>query len=165
MGALARALGIHRNTIHYYLSGHGVFPEKLEKILDQLSLHPAEILIRKKSTDNPLVSIAPLVDRLQQKFSDAAFVLFGSRARKAARQYSDWDVGVYCQQGLTHERYRQMLREKEEWEERASYLIDVVNLNRADRDFLQSICEGWTFLGGNLGSWLELQKRVGHEET
>lgn len=165
IGALARTLGIHRNTIHYYLSGHGVFPEKLERILDQLSLDPADVLIRKKGAADPLAAIAPLMDRLQQQFPDAAFVLFGSRARKTARPYSDWDIGVYCQTGLTHERYREILREKEDWVEGSSYLVDVVNLNRADRDFLESICGGWTFLGGNLGSWLELQKKAIHEKA
>lgn len=165
IGALARALGIHRNTIHHYLSGHGVFPAKLEKILDRLSLNPADVLVQKKANDaNPLSPIAPLVDRLQRQCPDAAFVLFGSRARNTARAYSDWDIGAFSLGGISHEQYRQMRHTKEEWEEGSPYMVDVTNLNRADTDFLKSAARGWIFLGGNLGSWLALQQKVTHEK-
>lgn len=163
IGALARALGMHRNTIHYYLSGHGVFPEKLEKMLARLALRPADILVRKaESVANPLESIAPLVDLLQRKYPEAAFVLFGSRARNTARPYSDWDIGMYVRSGASHERYRMMRREKEEWEEQSPYFVDLSNLNRADDAFLRSAARGWVFLGGNLGSWIDLNTKANH---
>ncbi len=165
IGALARELGIHRNTIHYYLSGHGVFPEKLEKLLARLALQPADILVQKSGPKHhPLSAIAPLADLLQQQFPQVALVLFGSRVRNTARPYSDWDVGVYAQSGISHDQYRQMQKTKEEWEESSPYMVDVTNLNRADRDFLESASRGWIFLGGNLGSWLALHQKVKHEE-
>lgn len=165
IGALAKALGIHRNTIHYYLSGHGVFPDKLEKLLSRLSLNPADVVVQKKTQEtNPLSPIASLVDRLQCRFPEVAFVLFGSRARNTARPYSDWDIGVYGREDISHEQYRVMRREKEDWEEESPYMVDVTNLNRADEDFLKSASRGWIFLGGNLGSWLALNQMVIHEK-
>lgn len=166
IGALAKALGIHRNTIHHYLSGHGVFPDKLEKLFNRLSLNPADVLVKKEQkTTNPLSPIASLVDRLQILFPEVAFILFGSRARNTARTYSDWDIGVYGQNGISHEHYRTMRREKEDWEEQSPYMVDVTNLNRADGEFLKSVSRGWIFLGGNLGSWLALNQRVANEKT
>lgn len=166
IGALAKAVGVHRNTIHYYLSGHGVFPEKLEKLFSRLSIRPADVLVQKKQPGaDPLSTIAPLIDRLQSRFPEVAFVLFGSRARNTARPYSDWDVGVYCHHGISHEQYRIMRHEKEDWEEQSPYMVDVTNLNRADEDFLKSVSRGWIFLGGNLGSWLALNQKVTHEKT
>lgn len=166
IGALAKDLGIHRNTIHHYLSGHGVFPAMLEKLFSRLSLHPADVLIQKKQqVGNPLSPIASLVDRLQCRFPEVAFVLFGSRARNTARPYSDWDLGVYCRDGISHEHYRAMRSEKEDWEEQSPYMIDVTNLNLADEDFLRSASRGWIFLGGNLGSWLALNQKVAYEKT
>lgn len=165
IGALARELGIHRNTIHHYLSGHGVFPEKLEKLFACLSLQPTDVLIQKtERNENPLSPIAPLVDRLQHQFPDAAFVLFGSRARNTARPYSDWDIGVYNQKDISHDDYRKMYREKDDWEDDSPYKVDVTNLNRADGEFLKSASRGWIFLGGNLGSWLALNQKVTHEK-
>lgn len=165
IGELARSLNIHRNTIHYYLSGHGVFPDKLEKLLARLSLQPADVLVQKKARDaNSLSPIAPLIDQLQPQFPDAAFVLFGSRARNTARHYSDWDIGVYNQGGISHDQYRQMRRIKEDWEEHSPYMVDVTNLNRADEEFLKSASRGWIFLGGNLGSWLALNQKETHEK-
>lgn len=165
IGALARALGIHRNTIHHYLSGHGVFPTMLEKILDRLALQPGNVLVQKNARDaNPLSPIAPLVDCLQQQFPEVAFVLFGSRARNTARTYSDWDIGAFSQKDISHDQYRRMWRKKEDREEEFPYMVDVTNLNRADEDFLKSASRGWIFLGGNMGSWLALNQKVAHEK-
>ena len=161
IGALAKDLGVHRNTIHYYLSGHGVFPEAFEKILLRLRLKPEEILIRKEDPHlASLEAVAPLMSQLQARYSSSAFVLFGSRARQKSQKYSDWDIGVYDEQGLVHETYRKMNQVKGDFEESLPYKIDLVNLCRADSDFLREASKGWLFLGGSLKSWLELNKKV-----
>jgi len=87
-------------------------------------------------------------------------VLFGSRAREKSKKYSDWDIGVYCEEGLNHELYRKMRRTKEEFEESLPHLIDLVNLNWADDDFLKRAQRGWQFLGGSLKSWLALKRKA-----
>lgn len=166
IGALAKDLGLHRNTIHYYLSGHGVFPAAFEKLLSRLRLKPAEILIQsEESSLSPLEPIAPLISQLQEEFPSVAFVLFGSRARQKAQKYADWDIGIYAEKGLFHEIYRSMIQKKGDFEESSPYKIDLVNLNRADNDFLRQASKGSVFLGGSLTSWIALNKRSRHEEA
>lgn len=161
IGSLALQLKIHRNTIHHYLSGHGVFPENLERILDALDLSPADIIIRKREEQtSPLAQIAPLIDALQKSFPEITFVLFGSRAKGAAQKYSDWDIGVYLSQGIAHDVYRRIVRQGKELAESAPYAIDIVNLSRADEPFLREASRGWQFLGGSLEGWCALQRKA-----
>jgi len=161
IGDLAKDLGVHRNTLHHYLSGQGVFPSSLEKMFQQLRLKPEEILIQSgESHSTEIETIAPLVDKLQREFPEAAFVLFGSRTRETSKKYSDWDIGVFCEEGLDHDRYRKMRRIKEEIEDSLPYIIDLVNFNQADDDFMEKARKGWLFLGGSLKSWMALNRKV-----
>lgn len=160
IGELAKDLGIHRNTIHHYLSGESVFPSSLEKIFQRLKLRPEEILVQtEESHQGGVEPIASLVDLLQKICSSAAFVLFGSRAKEKSKKYSDWDIGLFCTEGLDHKLYRKMRQAKEEFEESTPYMIDLVNLNRADNEFLKTARRRWQFLGGSLKSWLALNKK------
>lgn len=161
IGELAKYLGVHRNTIHHYLSGHGVFPENFEKIIETLGLKPADILVKKIQKEiSPLEKIAPIVDDLHKNFPDVTFVLFGSRARGRAGKYSDWDIGVYSAKGLVHEEYRSIVRRKEDLIENLPFFVDIVNLNRADKDFLNDAGKGWIFLTGRCNDWVELQRKA-----
>jgi predicted nucleotidyltransferase len=161
IGDLAKSLGIHRNTIHHYLSGHGVLPDSFEKIIQALDLKPADILIEEAEAKSPLIEpIAPLVDSLHQDFPDFTFILFGSRPRGTAHKYSDWDLGVYSSNGLTHNRYRKILRRKDELVENLPFFVDIINLNRADEYFLKEASRHWMFLAGKLTDWIEIQKGV-----
>ncbi len=160
IGALAKTLGIHRNTIHHYLSGNGVFPDGLERILEALDLSPADIIIKREPEERPLERIAPFVDALHENFPEVTFILFGSRVRRNARKYSDWDIGVYVSEGLAHERYREIVRLAEELAEELPFDIDVVNLNHADEAFLAEASRGWRFLSGRLSDWYALQRKV-----
>lgn len=161
IGEFAKSLGIHRNTIHYYLSGHGVFPESLEKIIAALGLKPHEILIEEKKGEGPMIEpIAPLVDQLQKKFADVTFILFGSRSRGAAQKYSDWDLGVYSSKEIPHKLYRDILKFKDDIVEDLPFFVDIVNLNRADDYFLREASKYWMFLAGKLSDWVEIQRKV-----
>ncbi|MBI2068238.1 MAG: nucleotidyltransferase domain-containing protein [Deltaproteobacteria bacterium] len=156
---LARSLGIHRNTIHYYLSGHPVLPPALEKMLESLGLKPSEILIeRKKDDTESFKKVAAVVDQLHQEFPNITFVLFGSRTQKRAHRYSDWDIGAFSKNGLPHPIYRKLLRRKDELVESLPVMIDLISLNRAPPTFLQEISKNWLFLSGNQLDWLELQR-------
>ncbi|MFH1874940.1 MAG: nucleotidyltransferase domain-containing protein [Pseudomonadota bacterium] len=157
---LAKALGLHRNTIHYYLSGNGVFPDCLDKILAELDLNPAEVLIQKQFKKVDLEEIAPVIDQLAEEFPEITFILFGSRAKTNAAKYSDWDIGVFSKQGLDHELYRRMIRRKDELVENLPFFVDLVNFNRADDDFLLEVSKNWKFLVGKIGDWIFLQKKV-----
>ena len=158
---LAHELGMHRNTLHYYLSGRPPLPENFEKVIRALNLTPGEILIEKEVSKKFVhQEIAPLVDQLHSEFPDITFILFGSRAKGRGRKYSDWDLGVYCKEGLSHQRYRSIVRRKEDLVENSPYLVDLVNLNNADSSFLKKISKHWVFLTGRQQDWIELQKSL-----
>ena len=90
-------------------------------------------------------------------------VLFGSRAQDTARKYSDWDLGVFCADGLPHEKFCKIRKRKIELEEKSPYFIDLINLNRGDQDFLRDISQNWIFLTGKRQDWIELQKKALYE--
>lgn len=161
LGALAKELKIHRNTIHYYLCGRSVFPEKLNKILVALELEPEEILLKKESPRLLcLEPIAETVDQLKKEFPKLTFILFGSRAKATAHKYADWDLGVFSQKGIPHEIYRKVKRHLESIAEGSPFFMDLTNLNRADAEFLKNISRNWIFLGGMLKDWLALNKKA-----
>jgi len=161
IGALSKTLGIHRNTIHYYLSGHGVFPQAFEKLIQALDLKPSDILIIKKNqSEFPFEQIASLIDQLHLKFPNISFILFGSRAKENASKYSDWDIGVFSYEGLPHEVYRNIVKEKNELIESLPFFVDIINLNRADKNFLIEISRDWKFLTGKVNDWIEIQRKA-----
>ncbi len=158
---LAKSIGVHRNTIHHYLSGHGVFPANFEKILSTLSVTPQDILIKKEKKRSQIPDdIASLVDQMHIEFPQITFVLFGSRARGRADKYSDWDIGVFSRHDLEHSLYRSMVRRKDELANDLPFFVELINLNRADSSFLMEASRGWLFLTGFRQDWIELQRRV-----
>lgn len=161
IGEFAKRLGVHRNTIHYYLSGHGVFPQAFEKIMKALDLKPSDILIDDGiSTGSSFEQIASLIDELHTEFPQVSFVLFGSRSRGEAAKYADWDIGVFSDKGLSHETYRRVVRRKNELIEDLPFFVDIVNLNRADENFLAEISKEWRFLAGRLSDWIKMQRKA-----
>ncbi len=158
--ALAHSLGVHRNTINYFLAGRSILPSSVEKILETLDLSPAEAFLKKDKKNQPLQNIAPLVDQLHHAFPEMTFILFGSHAKGTAQKYSDWDIGVYRKDGLDHSVYRSMVKQKNNLTEDWSCTVDLINLNRADPDFLQDISKHWIFLTGRQQDWLSLQRKA-----
>ncbi len=47
LSELALSLGMHRNTLHYYLRGQPVFSHKLEKIFEALDINPLKFIVKK----------------------------------------------------------------------------------------------------------------------
>jgi len=164
LGAFAKELKIHRNTLHYYLSGNGVFPVALNQILERLELKPEEILIEKeKPLLKKLEPISELIEKLQKEFPQITFVLFGSRAVAKAGKYADWDIGVFSAEGIAHDDYRQIKRAVSEIIENSPHMVDLINLNNADSDFLKRASKGWMFLGGKLKDWMVLNQKADEE--
>lgn len=134
LGEFARDLGIHRNTVHYYLAERPVFPDKLDQMLHALELSPDKVLIEKRGVSFfPHDAIASLIDELHATFPDVTLILFGSRVQGRAYKYSDWDIGVYRREGLSHQQYRRISQFTDELAEDLPFFVDVVNLNRADQ--------------------------------
>jgi len=46
LDSLAKALGMHRNTIQYYLSGQPVISKKLTTVLEELELDPSDVIVK-----------------------------------------------------------------------------------------------------------------------
>jgi predicted nucleotidyltransferase len=134
---LLEHLGLHRNTLDRFARGASVLPSSIATVLSALDI-PIEKATYKKSTYSEL-PINPLVLSIHKLYPDISIFLFGSRARGKARKYSDFDLGVYSNNGISLEDYLEMIEVKEQYEEESPYKIDCINLNNADRDFLVSI--------------------------
>ena len=157
----AKALRVHRNTVYHYLAGHSVFAPKFEGLLHALGLNLSEAIVRKESaTSSGMQGLAPIVDHIHEEFPQVTLVLFGSRARGTASRYADWDLGVYCSSSMPHALYRKIRRRVGDLAEDSLYMIDVVNLNRADEAFVREASRGWIFLSGKQKDWLALQERT-----
>ena len=163
---LAETIGVHRNTLQYYLSERPLLPEPLVKAFKSLDLAASDVLIDKKEDESaPDDVIAPLIDPLHAEFPGVTIVLFGSRTQKRAHKYSDWDIGVFSGGGLSHSDYLKIRKRAGDMAEDLPYFVDLVNLNRADGPFLAAISRSWRFLTGKLGDWAELQRRAKNEEA
>lgn len=165
LGQFAQELGLHRNTLHHYLSGRSVIPEGLERIIRGLDLRPGEILVEREEKRFVAEPIAGLVDTLHSDFPQVTFVLFGSRALGRAKKYSDWDIGVFSADGLPHALFRRIVRRKDDLTENLPFLVDAVNLNNADKAFLREASRHWRFLTGRQKDWITLQRKASHEES
>lgn len=154
---LAQVLGLHRNTIGNYLQGSSAIPKALGKILDVLEVGPKDIfeerIVRRKV---PGLKIEPLIETLLQRASHGAFVLFGSRARGTAKQFSDYDLGVYTREEIGFSDFSKLLTAVDEFNSKALVTAQLTNLSRADSDFLRAIGGDLFFLGGSFKNWIEL---------
>ena len=74
-------------------------------------------------------------------------VLFGSRARQTTRKNADYDIGVFTQAGYDWKTFAVWKTQAEElaW----PYKIDVVDLSRAPREFLEVIMSEMVVLHGS----------------
>jgi len=162
---LSDFIGVHRNTIQYFLSGKNVLPESVDKVLEVLELSPKDAFTKKKpfKKDGGKKQIAFLVDMLHEKFPDITFILIGSRAKNKSRKYSDWDIGCYSKKGVSHSIYRKMLILIHAQVESLAFYIDLVNLNNAPLSFLKEVSKGWKFLSGKQMDWITLKDMAGYD--
>lgn len=161
LGSFAKALDLHRNTLHHYLSGHSVFPAGLNRILAALDVEPNEILMKKETPKiNQIKPIVEIVDVLEREFPNVTYVLFGSRTRTKFHPYADWDLGVFSVEGIPHPLYRRIKKRLSELAENFPCAVDLTHLNRADGEFLKNISKGWVFLGGKLKDWVTLHDQI-----
>lgn len=152
---LAQSIGVHRNTISHFLKeGVSVIPESLTKLFSALGKDAREYIILK---DGGRVDIAFIVDCILDLNPKCCVVLFGSRARGSYRKFSDYDIGIYSREGINHETYCNTINKVEEITEDFPYLVQVVNLNRADQSFMNNIRSDMIFLGGRMTDWLEVK--------
>ncbi|HBE04840.1 MAG: hypothetical protein A2096_15555 [Spirochaetes bacterium GWF1_41_5] len=156
---LAAELDIHKNTVSRFLSGNPVFSKSFEKILSALYINPVDILVNKTDKKNIVINrkIAAYVDQMNTQFPSVTFILFGSRARRSNKKYSDWDIGIYSAKKITHAEYLKIRMFSRTLEDKLPYSMDIVNLKNADNDFLKNISKSWMFLAGRQIDWILLQ--------
>lgn len=152
---------IHRNTLHNLLKGKSVFANSFEKIAKILSIDPLELLVPKSpfvSTIPNLHELRPIVAKLVKKNKKMAVVLLGSRAKQTAKEYSDWDLGIFSYPepiaGIPYLRYKRLV---EDWSDNLVRQVDVVNLNQAPLWFLENLKDSAIFLDGHRESFIYLK--------
>ena len=158
----ADAVGVHRNTVGNYISGKTALPGALAQILEALDLAPAEVISlfpRRRQVHGLLVS--DLVESLHRVSPEAALVLFGSRARGAAKRYSDYDIGVFQVDALEFPIYSRMLDVVAEWNEESLVAVQLVDLTHAEVSFLEDLVEDLVLLAGSLAAWCDLLQKGG----
>lgn len=161
---LSKQLNVHRNTILPYLSGQRALPDCLDRMLKLLDIAPGDAIVKNvKSKIQPGLEISPLISQLVTSQPKNAYVLFGSRAKRTNKKYSDYDIGIYRINNLPFSELSKLIDLTEEWKSNKSYDVNVTNLSLADIDFLHNIQNDWIFLGGNLEAWIDLQKKIGIE--
>ena len=153
---VAKKIGVHRNTLSNLITGQSVFPKSLTMLFEFLDLDGRQY-ISLTQEGFTVDSIAFLVDALLGVHPRCCIVLFGSRARGDNKKFSDFDLGIYSSQKLTHKEYLKLIEVKEEVCEDFPATVQVVNLNRADSGFLEQISQDIRFLGGRMSDWLALK--------
>lgn len=154
----AKKTSIHRNTVFNYLTGKGAFSSSFEEIARKLNIDPMELILsvsETKAAVSNIDEIKPIIAKIVRSNKGIAALLLGSRAKKRAKLYSDWDIGITG--GIDPIRSEDYLRIKnmvEEASENIPRMIDVVNLDCAPLWFLEGLDYEPIFLDGNKESYL-----------
>lgn len=156
----SRKTGIHRNTLANLCAGRSVFTSTFQAVADYLHVDPNTLLMPTSTAIShlPIEEIRPLIARIIQSDPQVAVMLFGSRAGKHPKKYSDWDLGVIrFPEALSGIEFLRLKRSVEEASEDLVRRVDVVNLHQAPADFLANIVNQIHFLDGNREAWIYFQ--------
>ncbi len=149
---------IHRNTLQGFLSGKDVFLSSFSALAHHLAKDPLDLIIPQSKISSKIKDLAELqevVARLLHHDKKIVIVLLGSRAKKKAKEYSDWDLGVFrYPQEISGREYLKMKNITEEASENLVRKVDLINLNQAPAWFLKSLGEEVVFLEGHPESFL-----------
>ena len=126
-----------------------------------LEVDLGKLILKENSNDDDcFADIFKIIDKISEKFPAYTFVLFGSRAKKKNKKYSDIDIGVYSRKGISHIEFLKILHFTKDIEEGIPYFIDLANFNNADSDFLINISNSLTFLAGKRFDFMKLMEEV-----
>lgn len=157
--ALSRTTGLHRNTINYYLSGHSVYQQGYLRFCAVLGVSAHDLVCSRPRSEIPR-DIALLLDHLTEAYPHLAFILFGSRARYVAKEFSDWDVGFFTANKISHDEHLGLLVTADKIAGDSVTAVELVNLNDADDDFLADNREDFIYLTGSLTQWGRFSERL-----
>ncbi|MBI2422507.1 MAG: nucleotidyltransferase domain-containing protein [Candidatus Hydrogenedentes bacterium] len=94
------------------------------------------------------------------RWPDLVVVLFGSRARRTHRRYSDSDLGVYAAGDIAHREYLRMITVLDDAAEDFPCVVQLVNLNAAPEAMLRRIAPDLCYVTGAVEAWKDLQERT-----
>lgn len=164
ISAFARSSQLHRNTINLLLSGKAVFVHAITVIAQELECDPMELLEPVVATNLKLPEIGeitPLVARLIQRDKKMCVVLFGSRASKKPKKYSDWDLGIFRHpKPIDTKNYLHLKELVENLSEDLVREVDLVNFNEAPTWFLAEIKSQPEYLAGSKESYTYLKGMI-----
>jgi predicted nucleotidyltransferase len=157
---LLEHLGLHRNTLNRFANGSPILPHSVDRILSALQISLSEAIIQSSPQRAETDDITPLVERIHRRYPDVSVFLFGSRARRKSRRYSDFDLGVFTSGKLPLSTFLDILEQKEKFEEGSPHRVDCVNLTDASPDFLREISPDLILLAGYERDRLEIVQRA-----
>lgn len=147
---------INRSTLNHYLKGKGPLLDSYYEICHYLDVDPLFLL----SPVNPLDAIShydeikPIIEEIVKTNSLLAVGLFGSRAKRSAKKFSDWDLGLTAgKQNLKPQEYYRLKDLIQNLSEDLPRSVDVIYLDEAPIWFFEEMDYDPLFLAGNRQSW------------
>jgi predicted nucleotidyltransferase len=154
---LGQHLGFHRNTLGHFARGESIFPKSLHALFTFLGVDGRKHiqLLEHSKADTTL---AQIVDAILAAAPTCCVTLFGSRSRGTNRPYSDYDLGLFSKSQVSHAQYLELVEVVEEVSEDFPFRVQLVNLCKAENEFLSQIGPDLRFLGGRMSDWIALRK-------
>lgn len=161
LSAFAAKTGMHRNSLLNLLIGRDVFCSTFRKIAEELRIDPLDLIVPaafSKLNIDFLGEIYPIVNAIIEYDKEIAVALIGSRAKRKAKKYSDWDIGIVrANKPISGREYLKLKAIVDEKSENLVRIIDLVNLNAAPLWFLENIKDDIIFLEGSNESFVYLK--------
>lgn len=157
---MSRVSGLHRNTINHYLKGGSIYQTAFLEICKILHVEPTDLTAAKPTNIAIPPELANLLDTLHCHFPQLTFVLFGSRARKTPKRFSDWDIGFFAKEKFSHQTHLNLLKMADDHLENTLIEINLVNLQEASADFLKTIASDLIFLTGYLRDFQKFKESL-----
>ncbi len=152
---------IHRNTLQGFVEGKDVFLSSFSALAQALHKDPLELIVPQSKLSSKIKNIDELkniVAHLYRQDKQLAIVLLGSRAKKKAKEYSDWDLGIFrYPQAISGREYLKIKGSVEDMSENLVRKVDVINLNQAPPWFLKSMGNEIILLEGNREAFIYLK--------
>ena len=155
---LAVRSGIHRNTVSgIFLGKVSPFSNSFLKIAETLEINPKELIINEDNNSFETQAKQIILKNLKQD-QDIAFFIFGSRASRKARKYSDIDIGISGgPERISAERFLNMKEKFSEIFEDFPIKVDLSNFDDAPDWFLSELKQIPIFLCGDLNDFYFIQ--------
>lgn len=152
---------IHRNTLQGFLEGKDVFISSFSTLTQALDKDPLELITPQVKTNSKIKNIGELkevIAKLLRHDKKILVVLLGSRAKKTAKEFSDWDLGIFrYPETIAGREYLKLKGIIDEASENLVRKVDLINLNQAPPWFLKEMGEEIIYLAGHRESFLYLK--------